>query len=266
MTGDQPGVTVRPRNHFIGPPGMSRREQVLRSRRTSDYRFHHVYQKIHNFCVLEMSGFYLDIIKDRLYTTQTNSLARRSAQTALWHIAEALVRWLAPVLCFTSEEIWQSLPGERDFSVMTSTWYEFPQGLDDNNVDWDLVVAVRDQVKPVLEAQRVKGNIGSPLDAAVTLYCDDELKSSLEALGDELRFVLITSRASLEGLGKQQGATAASDDMAGRLWIEANVVNDEKCERCWHRCADVGSHEGHETLCGRCVENIEGAGETRAYA
>jgi isoleucyl-tRNA synthetase len=231
-----------------------------------DYRFHRVYQKVHNFCVVEMSGFYLDVLKDRLYTTQTSSLARRSAQTALWHIVEALVRWLAPILCYTSEEIWQALPGTRDFSVMTSTWYTFPEGLADSNIDWDLVVAVRNQVKPVLETQRVQGNIGSPLDAAVTLYCDDKLKAGLLPLADELRFVLITSGAELADDSHRGDATEATDDLAGRLWIAAEAVADQKCERCWHRRKDVGSHAEHATLCGRCVVNVEGDGEQRLFA
>ncbi len=231
-----------------------------------DYRFHRVYQKIHNFCVVEMSGFYLDILKDRLYTTQTSSLVRRSAQTALWHIVEALVRWLAPVLCYTSEEIWQALPGTRDFSVMTSTWYEFPEGFETSDLDWDLVVAVRDQVKPVLEAQRVQGNIGSPLDAEVTLYCDSSLKASLMPLADELRFVLITSEATLADEADRGEAVAAVDDLAGKLWITAAPVTHEKCERCWHRREDVGSHSDHVTLCGRCVQNVDGEGEQRSFA
>ncbi|MFK8028744.1 MAG: isoleucine--tRNA ligase [Gammaproteobacteria bacterium] len=231
-----------------------------------DYRFHRVYQKVHNFCIVEMSGFYLDILKDRLYTTPTSSHARRSAQTALWHIVESLVRWLAPILCFTSEEIWQALPGERDFSVMTSTWYDFPEGLSTSEIDWELVVAVRDQVKPVLEAQRVKGNIGSPLDASVTLYCDDELQASLAPLADELRFVLITSGATIDSAANKNDAVEASEELAGRLWVAATPVSFEKCERCWHRCEDVGQHSEHPTLCGRCVQNVDGSGEQRAFA
>ncbi|MEM7084062.1 MAG: isoleucine--tRNA ligase [Pseudomonadota bacterium] len=232
----------------------------------TDYRFHRVYQKIHNFCVTEMSGFYLDIIKDRLYTTAADSLARRSAQTALWHIAEALVRWLAPILCFTSEEIWQALPGERDYSVMTSTWYSFPDDLDASDVQWDQVIAVRDQVKPVLESLRTEGKIGAPLDASVTLHCDETLHAALAPIKDELRFILITSYAQLRDDRDTAGATEAAEELAGKLWVSAEAVEYKKCERCWHRRQEVGSIVAHPTLCARCVTNIDGSGEIRLYA
>ncbi|NNF17090.1 MAG: isoleucine--tRNA ligase [Gammaproteobacteria bacterium] len=232
-----------------------------------NYRFHHVYQKIYNFCVVDMSGFYLDIIKDRLYTTPTTSHARRSAQTALAHIAEYLVRWLAPILCFTAEEFWQALPGERAATVMTSTWYQHEAARIDDNLAWDRIIAVRDQVKKALETLRVSGNIGSPLEAEVILYCDAGLQEELETIATELRFVLITSDARIAPADQRTtDSIAAEEDLAGKLWIKATAVTHEKCARCWHHRAEVGADTEHPTLCARCISNVDGAGERRNYA
>jgi isoleucyl-tRNA synthetase len=232
------------------------------------YNFHHIYQKLHNFCANDLGGFYLDVIKDRQYTTQADSVARRSAQTAMYHIGEALVRWIAPILSFTAEEIWENLPGERTPSVLLQQWY---QGLSSLAPDaamgrtfWQQLMAVRTAVNKAMEAQRAAGALRGSLDAAVTLYCSDELHASLCALGNELRFVLITSAATLLPL-----AAAPTDAMATELpdlRLHIAAAAEEKCERCWHRSADVGHSTAHPTLCGRCIENIDGAGERRDYA
>src|SRR5690606_2700920 len=159
-----------------------------------DFEFHVIYQKVHNFCVVDLGSFYLDVIKDRQYTTQRDSLARRSCQTALYHIAEAMTRWLAPVLSFTMEEVWEYLPGARPMSVFMATWYDIPGSAKDvTDVDWETVLHVRQVVSRLLERLRKEGVIGSSLDADVTLYAEDELRGKLEALGEELRFALITS-------------------------------------------------------------------------
>jgi len=233
-----------------------------------NFQFHQIYQKLHNFCVSEMGGFYLDIIKDRQYTTQADSLARRSAQTAMYHIAEALVRWIAPILSFTAEEIWENLPGQRESSVFLVEWY---QGLFRRDVSqamgenfWDQIIAVRDAVNRELENQRSQGALKGGLDAAVTLYCSEELADILAELEEELRFVLITSDAQVELLDAAP-VGAASTDVEG-LALQVVVSAHEKCERCWHRCADVGTHAAHPSLCGRCIENIDGSGEQRKYA
>ena len=231
------------------------------------YQFHHVYHKVHNFCSGELGGFYLDVIKDRQYTTQTNSLARRSCQTALYHMAEAISRWIAPVLSFTAEEIWENLPGERAESVFLAEWYELP-ATDSSDVMgdafWTTCLAVRQDVNKAMEAERAAGNIRGSLDASVVLYVSDELKTSLTTLGDELRFVLITSGAELASI-----ADAPADAMTGEvegLKVVVSASEAEKCERCWHRRDDVGSHAEHPTLCGRCVSNVVGDGETRHFA
>lgn len=232
------------------------------------YHFHQIYQKLHNFCANELSGIYLDIIKDRQYTTGKNSIARRSAQTAMYHIGEALVRWMAPILSFTAEEIWENLPGEREPSVHVAQWYQqlATQPAEDAMADeyWQQVIDVRTAVNKEMEVQRAAGTLRGSLDASVILYCSDALKAMLGELGDELRFVLITSGARLEALDAAP-AEATPTDISGLMLMVA-ASTDEKCERCWHRRPEVGSLEAHPTLCGRCVENIDGPGEKRQYA
>jgi len=232
------------------------------------YQFHLIYQKIHQFCSVDLGSFYLDIIKDRQYTTQENSLARRSTQTALFHIIEALVRWLAPILSFTAEEIWQHIPGKRHESVFLNTWYTGLVALADdavmNAAYWEKLRLVRDAVNKELENQRAAGQLGAPLEGAAFLYCDAELKAQLDKLENELRFVLITSRAEVH-LANSHMHDGVATEVPG-LSVRIERVIDEKCERCWHRRADIGKDSTHPTLCVRCVENIEGVGEVRRYA
>ncbi len=234
----------------------------------SSYNFHQIYQKLHNFCANDLGGFYLDVIKDRQYTTQADSVARRSAQTAMYHIGEALVRWIAPILSFTAEEIWENLPGERGPSVLLQQWYQgLPTMAPDEAMGrlfWQQVMTVRAAVNKAMETQRTAGALRGSLDAAVTLYCSADLHERLLSLGDELRFVLITSSATLLPLDAA-GADAVSTELP-ELRLQITVAGDEKCERCWHRSADVGHSTVHPTLCGRCIENIDGAGERRLYA
>jgi isoleucyl-tRNA synthetase len=231
------------------------------------YQFHQVYQKVHHFCSVDLGSFYLDVLKDRIYTCREEGLPRRSGQTAMFHIAEALVRWLAPITSFTADEIWHHLPGQRSESVFLETWYE---GLSPLSSDaelsrefWEWVLNVREAVSKELEVLRVRGEIGSSLDAEVELHCSDSLYDTLAKVGDELRFVFITSKVSLHRLGT--GAGTLPTDVDG---LELNVLPSPhpKCVRCWHHRADVGSHPEHPDLCGRCVENIEGAGEIRRIA
>ncbi|WP_455200598.1 isoleucine--tRNA ligase [Kaarinaea lacus] len=236
----------------------------------NDYEFHLIYQRIHNFCNVDMGSFYLDVIKDRQYTTRADSLARRSAQSAMYHIVEALARWLAPILSFTAEEIWQAIPGERGDSVFLAHWYEFPKTTSVNKLDdkfWALALEVREAVSKRLEELRVAGEIGSSLDAEVDLYCGSELYQQLERLEDELRFVLITSYARIhrETERGDQGVhhkLSTGDEM----WVSVQACPHNKCVRCWHHREDVGSNEAHPELCGRCVDNVDGDGEQRGYA
>jgi len=232
----------------------------------TDYQFHQVFSKVHNFCGGELGGFYLDIIKDRQYTTPTESVARRSAQTALWHLAEALCRWIAPILSFTAEEIWENLPGSHAESVFLVEWYSGLPSHSDSASDtlWSTMLAVRQAVNKAMEAKRTAGELKGSLDAHVRLYADVDLFKKIKTLEDELRFVLISSAASVHPWSERPDGLDEGD-LTG-LAVQVTVSNDDKCERCWHRRAEVGAHAEHPTLCGRCITNIEGPGEQRFYA
>jgi isoleucyl-tRNA synthetase len=234
-----------------------------------DYQFHLIVHKLHNFCVNDMGGFYLDIIKDRQYTTQRQSIARRSAQTAMYHIAESFTRWLAPILSFTADEIWQYLPKPRGESVFLETWYQDLPAVDNttakiSTTQWEQILAVKSAVGPHLEQARKTGAIGSGLDAEIDLYCDANIAAALNALQDELRFVLITSYVRVHALDTADDATATTELTGLRVKITASEY--PKCLRCWHHRADVGSVAEHPQLCSRCVQNVVGTGEKRHYA
>ncbi|MFV7769295.1 isoleucine--tRNA ligase [Shewanella marisflavi] len=232
------------------------------------YNFHLVTQKLMQFCSVELGSFYLDIIKDRQYTAKGDSLARRSCQSALYLIAEAMVRWIAPILSFTADEVWQSLPGERDEFVFTQTWFE---GLASVTLDSDLsdeywtnLITVRDEVNKAIEQARREQRVGGSLEAEVTLYADESLTESLALLGDELRFVLLTSNTQIAPLASA-GDDAVATELAGLKLLVAKT-EAAKCDRCWHHREDVGQVAEHPLLCTRCVTNIEGDGEVRQFA
>jgi len=231
------------------------------------YQFHVIYQKIHNFCAQEMGSLYLDITKDRQYTMKNNSLGRRSAQTAMFHILEALTRWMAPILSFTADELWEYLPGERNESVMLNTWYEglTPLTVDDqfDEAFWNKVFLVRDSVSKELEALRAAGKIKGGLTAEVTLYTEPELLTTLNSLAGELKFVLITSHATLMP-ASERPADAIASSIAGLSLVLAASKN-ARCDRCWHQSPEVGSNQTHPELCDRCIENVDGEGEQRLY-
>ncbi len=230
-----------------------------------NYEFHDIYQEVHNFCVVELGGFYLDIIKDRLYTTGAASRPRRSAQTALYHIADAMVRWLAPILSFTAEEAWRFLPGERSESVFLNTWHQFPPGAERvPSIDWPALIALKADVARDLERLRTAGAIGAPLQAEVTIYAPAAQAARYAALDDELRFLLITSQARVveTDTPSAQGVPTSAEG----VWIEVTPSTQPKCVRCWHLRSDVGSDPRHPELCARCVVNVEGPGEERRFA
>lgn len=242
------------------------RAHELQQKITADYekyQFHLIYQKLHNFCAVDLGSFYLDIIKDRQYTAKEDSHARRSAQTAMFHVAEAFARWLAPICSFTADEIYQAMPGERQPAIFLNTWYDGLQAHDADAAFWNQVMAARTLVSKELEGLRTAGTIGSSLDARVSLYCDGDMHAALSRLDDELRFVLITSEA--EVLEASQRPDDAVDSGEG-LWIKADASPYDKCPRCWHHREDIGSNAEHPELCGRCVENVVGDGETRQFA
>ncbi|MGZ8200686.1 MAG: isoleucine--tRNA ligase [Methylosarcina sp.] len=232
------------------------------------YQFQTIYQKVHQFCVIDLGGFYLDIIKDRQYTGKAGGQARRSAQTAMYHVLEALVRWLAPITSYTADEIWQYIPGKRSESVFLETWYRDLVKLDPGsplNLElWQKVMVVRTAVSKELEKSRVKGDIGSSLNAEVELYCNDDYYSALNQMDDELHFIFITSNASAMA-EKFCPEDAVATEVDG-VKVKIVVSEHKKCVRCWHQRYDVGEHPEHPELCGRCVENVAGDGENRKFA
>ncbi len=254
----------------------------------NNFDFHQIYQWLHHFCGVSLSSFYLDIIKDRMYTTQENSLARRSAQTVMYHIAEALVRWMAPILSFTVDEIWRHMPGDRSVSVFLEDWYLFPQVTSPNKAVWSLVSTVRDVVSDELESNvmddvsgepegnvrgvvskaleklRSDNQIGSSLDAEVDIYCSKKIKDLLESLEEELHFVFITSDARVHLYTDRP--ENAEPTVIDNMWITVNVSKHAKCVRCWHHREEVGANKTHPELCERCIENVDGGGEVRHYA
>jgi len=233
------------------------------------YDFPEVVQRVQNFCTNEMGSLYLDITKDRLYTMQTNSLGRRSAQSAMYRIVEAMVRWLAPILSFTAEEIWPLIPGKRDTSVFFETFYDglaALQGKPEQRAFWNDLLTIRLAVAKQLEGMRNAGEIGAALEADVTLHADAALHARLAPIADELRFFFITSGLHLVN-DKNVPANAQKVDVENAaLWISTKVAAGKKCIRCWHWREDVGSHPEHPEICGRCVDNLpDGPGEQRRY-
>ncbi|WP_386687385.1 isoleucine--tRNA ligase [Lonepinella sp. MS14437] len=227
-----------------------------------NYQFHAVVQRLMKFCSIEMGSFYLDIIKDRQYTTKADSLARRSCQTALWHIAEALVRWIAPILSFTADEIWHYIPGERSEFVFTEEFYDGLFALDSNeqfdDAYWQQILTVRDEINRVLETARNDKIIGGGLEAEVTIFANEEYARLLAKLGNELRFVTITSKADVKPLATADIAEGEVKGLAIKVIRSAN----HKCPRCWH----YSDSPTENTLCSRCEENVNGNGEVRKFA
>lgn len=267
-----------PEHHLVGPENLLAldkwivdRAKHLQNEIQSDYekyQFHLVYQKLHHFCSIELGSFYLDIIKDRQYTGKKEGIPRRSAQTALYHIAEALVRWMAPILSFTAEEIWSFLPGKRDESVFMTEWYNgFPETTLQNALEnsyWEDILTLRASVNKALEEARNQGVIGSGLEAVLFLYADKKEYELFSRLKDELRFVFITSEAHLLPLSEKPDTLKPSDQPG--LFIEVKRSPYEKCSRCWHRREDVNKNPQYPGICGRCIENISFDGEQRHYA
>ncbi len=232
------------------------------------YDFPEIVQRVQNFCTNELGALYLDITKDRLYTMPTDSLGRRSAQSAMYRILEALVRWLAPVLSFTAEEIWQHMPGQRGDSVLFETWYDglaATQASPEQRTYWSNLIEFRKLASLELEGMRNAGAIGSSLEAKLTLQLDAATYQRYEAAKDELRFFFITSELTLVPLGPEAESAAGQTLQSGMLSITASPSEANKCVRCWHRREDVGTHAAHLELCDRCISNVEGPGEVRRW-
>ncbi|WP_292975664.1 isoleucine--tRNA ligase [Nitrosomonas sp.] len=222
------------------------------------YEFHQIVTRLHHFCSEDLGGFYLDILKDRLYTTQADGVPRRSAQSALYHIVHSLARLFAPILSFTAEEVWQQLSESTEDSIFLQTWHSFPAQPHDAQAlvqRWQQLRELRARVLKQLEDARIQGEIGSSLAAVVEIYVAEENYALLESLGDDLRFVLITSEVHLQRV-----------DTVAEEAVIVTASTHQKCERCWHYRQDVGSVPDHPTLCSRCASNLSGPGECRHYA
>lgn len=236
-----------------------------------DYNFHIIYQLVHNFCSDLLGSFYLDVIKDRQYTCKTDGIPRRSAQTAMYYLIEYIVRWIAPILSFTADEIWQFMPGKREDSVFLATWYQAPNMEVKSSMNddfWSDVLGLRSEVNKLLEQERKAGNIGSGLESEVFLYCSKNFYNKLLLLEDELRYVLITSEAKIfpiENRPEKDSFYLAISNNNSKIIIESKKSPHPKCQRCWHRREDVDASAEHPGICKRCVENLS-SGETRKYA
>ena len=232
---------------------MTRQMQTQVEADYGKYEFHRVVQALQSFCSEDLGGFYLDILKDRLYTAAVNSSARRSAQSALWHITQTFVKLMAPILSFTAEEVWQTLAANKG-SVMLETWQALPALADEAVLldKWSKIRGYRAEVTKALEELRADGRIGSSLQAEVILHADGEKYNILASLADDLRFVLICSKT---------GLVRSAEDK-----LECTALTHAKCERCWHVREDVGADAEHPEICGRCVSNLHGEGESRACA
>ncbi|MBP8275988.1 MAG: isoleucine--tRNA ligase, partial [Propionivibrio sp.] len=232
---------------------MTRQLQTQCEEDFGKYEFHRVVQSLQTFCSEDLGGFYLDILKDRLYTTAASSKARRSAQSALWHITQTLVKLMAPILTFTAEEVWQVFGGTGT-SIMLETWQALPALSDEAPLldKWNKIRGYRADVMRALEEVRSAGQIGSSLQAEVRIHTDGEKYEILSALSDDLRFVFICSKTTLIRATEEK--------------LECAALAHAKCERCWHVREDVGAHAEHPELCGRCVSNLHGEGEARACA
>ena len=220
------------------------------------YEFHLAVQKFVGFCSEDLGSFYLDILKDRLYTTGENSQARRAAQSALHHITQAMMRLMAPILSFTANEIWQTLGLDKEATVFEELWYDLPaHGLSDDQItDWKNIIEVRALANKAIEEKRGLGEVGSSLQAEITITLDSPAYDSVARMEDALRFVFITSQAKVE---KQSGSG---------LTFKVSASKHAKCDRCWHYREEVGASAEHPTICGRCVSNLFGEGEKRTHA
>jgi isoleucyl-tRNA synthetase len=220
------------------------------------YEFHLAVQKFVGFCSEDLGSFYLDILKDRLYTSGENSQARRAAQSALHHITQTMMRLMAPILSFTANEIWQTLGLDKEAAVFEELWYDLPaHGLSHAQItDWKNIIEVRALANKAIEEKRGLGEVGSSLQAEITITVDGPAYDSLARMEDALRFVFITSQAKVE---KQSGSG---------LTFKVAASQQAKCDRCWHYREDVGASAEHPTICGRCVSNLFGEGEKRTYA
>ncbi len=248
--------------------GQAQKTQLNIKKNYENYNFKGVVQCITQFCSITMGSFYLDIIKDRQYTTKKNSIAHRSCQTALFHIIEALVRWIAPIMSFTADEIWRFLPGKRSKYVFTEEWYDglshFQNNEKMNNEFWNKIIQIKTEVNKILEQARTNKYLKNPLEIALTLYTNNELEIQLKSLKHELKFIFLTSEAYIKPLNDAP-IEAQSSKLIKELKINIQIAKGKKCPRCWHYVTNIKKVTENITLCKRCITNVIGNGEKRYY-
>lgn len=234
----------------------------------TNYNFHDIVKYIMKFCSIDMSSFYFEVIKDRQYTAKPDSIARRSSQTALYHIIEALVRWIAPITSFTAHEIWNFIPGKRQKYIFTEEWYTGLFKLDStnffNNNYWNLLMQIRDETNKIIESEKNKKIINSSLEAHITFYAKPDLAIILRSIEHELHFLFLTSSVSIEDDITTTKEEDPGDKLKG-LKIFVNKANGKKCQRCWHYNINVGQNIYNLEICNRCIVNIFGLGENRVF-
>jgi len=268
LHGFDPAVHLRPLNdmvtldRWIVHRAWETQQKIAAAYET--YDFAGIVQLLSNFCSVDLGSLYLDVTKDRLYTMPEDSRGRRSAQSAMYRVAEAFVRWIAPILAFTADEMWGFLPhateqGPREDNVLFATWYDGVAPLEDDATlsasDFDMLLALREQVSRTLEPMRSAGEIGAALDAQIALRCDGDALARLQPMAEELRFLFISGDVEV----------IADPSARDAIAVLAVPTGKPKCVRCWHRRADVGAVAAHPQLCTRCVSNIEGPGEDRRW-
>jgi isoleucyl-tRNA synthetase len=266
LSGFDPAVHLRPLNDMVAlDRWIVHRAAELQDRIASAYErydFAEIVQALSNFCSVDLGSLYLDVTKDRLYTMPEDSRGRRSAQSAMYRIAEGFVRWIAPILAFTADEMWQHLPkvtdqGPREDNVLFTTWYDGLAVLGEDSVlspqDFDRLLALREEVSKTLEPMRAAGDIGAALEAEIALKAGVADQNWLAQFSDELRFLFISGDVEV-----------IADDGIKDIAVLATPTTKSKCVRCWQYRADIGSDTSHPELCGRCVVNL-GAGENREW-
>ncbi|WP_269915206.1 isoleucine--tRNA ligase [Acinetobacter sp. HY1485] len=267
LNGFKPSTDLMPANQLIALDQYilkrANEVQAVIVQAYEDMNFHAVCSALTNFCINDLGGFYLDIIKDRQYTTKADSQARLSAQTALYHVVQAFVRWMSPILSFTAQEAWALIPEQSQKYVFTQEWYDLPKTQENSitDADWHALLSVKAAVNKQIEVARNAKAVGGNLSAKVELWAQPELQTVLNKLENELRFVLITSQVEVNAFAEEGEAT----DVEG-LRVRVTAAEGEKCARCWHVLPDVNTHVDHPGLCSRCIVNVSGAGEERKYA
>jgi isoleucyl-tRNA synthetase len=234
----------------------------------NNYKFHDLIKTLIHFCSVEMSSFYLDIIKDRLYTTKYKSHSRKSCQTAIYLILQAFIRWIAPILSFTADEIWQYLPGKHNKYVFTEEWFNDLFSLDDNQLlnhkYWNELIIIRNEVNHILEQARLNKKIGTSLEALIVLYVDTDTKKKLHLLRKELKFFFMTSDCQIKDYLLAPSSSIKST-IIKNIKIDCNKHPGKKCLRCWHYVDNLENNHLYSNICHRCIKNTSRSGETREF-